>query len=358
MRTTRTFSAIVTLLLAAMPSHAAAAPTDIKPIVTTGEFGKALSAFDPPSDVARLLGLSASFLKMAKSLDTLYVDIWLTQAQERVLDLSPDGVVSGGSFTGRRVLKIEKSYTASSWFEPYSLASPGYYDGIYVERIGPAEIGRWIEIIAHETAHAFRLANGQITRPKVTCPQSNAIQADSIRASLADEILARKVEAQVLREIQAAPGGGAVRTYQATTGSPDQELVERDLLTAHWEGTYLEHFVLETLIQEVIVCDKLDEKTIKEKNVNVGRIDLTKPRLEDYLIDQNYIDPDSGRLTAFATRYARLRFIQRVIDARWTEFRRQHSSGDMDFARAKEKILQEHAAAFFQRLTKYSPLKP
>ena len=326
------------------------------PIVTSGEFGKALSDLDPPPDVARLLGLSPSFLKMANNLDTRYVDIWLTQTKERVIDLSPDGVVISGRFTGRRSLKVGKSYTSSSWFEPYSLASPGYYDGIYIEKINPADIGRWIEIIAHETAHAFRFANGQITSSRVTCPQSRTAQADAIRASITDEILARKIETQVLKEIQAASGGTMVKQYQPTTGSTDKELVERDFLSAHWDGTYLEHFVLETLVQGVIVCDKLDENTIREKNFNVGRIDLSKRKLEEYLIDQDYFDPDSGKLTKFATKYARLRFIQRVIDARWKEFKQQHSPNNKGFA--KEKVLQEHASAFFQGLIKYTPLKP
>ena len=210
------------------------------------------------------------------------------------------------------MLNINLSNTGNSWFQPFSIGSPGIYDAIYIEKIGRTDLGKWIEVIAHETAHAFRFANRQLLSVTVTCPQPKKVQADVIQDRIQDEILARMIEAQVLKEIQADPGGTVVSKYQLTTGSKDQKVVERDLLTAFWDGTYLEHFVLETLIQEAIVCDKLDEKAIQDKNFNVGRIPLGKRKLEDYLKDQNYIDPDSGKLTKFVTKYARLRFIQRV----------------------------------------------
>ncbi len=328
------------------------------PPITTGEFGMALNKYgEMPNNVIDLLKLSPTFVKMATNLDGLYVDIWDSARAHHRNDVVANfsaGMVTQGTFTGRRVLNIDRSFTTSSWFQPYSMGR-GYYDAIYIENIGVAEIGKWIEVIAHETAHAFRFANGQLTRPIVTCPQSKTVKADAIRSMINDEILARKIEAQVLKEIQAAPGGTTVRSYQPTTGSTVQKVVERDSFTTDWEGTYLEHFVLDTLLSEAIVCDKLDENSVEEKIRNVNRIPLEKRKLDDYLIDQNYFDPDSGKLSTFVTKYARLRFIRRIIDARWKQFKKQHSPGDKDIAKAKEKVLKEHSSAFFQGVIAYTP---
>ncbi len=323
--------------------------------VTGGEFGKALSSpwLRMPEQVGKLLKLSKTFVKMASKLDDLYVHILDPKNQERALQsvFSENGVVTKGPFIRRRVIGVQKSFTGNSWFAPYSFASPGYYDAINIETIDSANTGKWIEIMAHETAHAFRFANGQLFRPKVTCPQSKKVTADVILSSINDEILARKIEAQVLKEIQAVPDGKAVAKYQPTTGSTDQKVVERDFLAAEWEGTYLEHFVLDTLLSVAVVCEKLDENAVKAKNLNVDRIPLGKRKLDDYLINQNFFDPDSGKLSSFVTQYARLRFIRRVIDARWKQFKQQKNA-------SKEKTLQEHCRAFFQGVINYTPLNP
>lgn len=325
------------------------------PQVTAGEFSKALNHLGMPANVVNLLRLSPTFMTMATKLDALYVDIWDPTGSHHRLDVVSnfsDGVVTLGT-SKRRVLNAERSFTTGSWFQPYSTGGNSY-DAIYIEQLGTTHTGKWIEVIAHETSHAFRFANGQLFSPKVTCPVPKTVKADMILSSIRDEILARTIEARVLREIQTAPGGTVLSQYQPTTGSTDQKVVERDFFTTDWKGTYLEHFLLDTLLAEAIVCDKLDANAVIEKNRNVARIPLEKRPLDDYLKDQNYFDPDSGKLMTFRTTYARLRFIRRVIDARWKRFESQHSSASPNFHKVKEKVLTEHASAFFQGVINYT----
>ena len=46
--------------------------------------------------------------------------------------------------------------------------------------------------------------------------------------------------------------------------------------------------------------------------------------------------------------------MQRIMDARWRLFLAQNSPRDPNFDAAKERVLQEHARAFFRGVVTYS----
>ena len=124
-------------------------------------------------------------MTMAGTLDNRYASIRVpTQNKHRQLNTSADGVVTTGTFTGRRVLDVQESSTGSM-FEPYdSPDNTGYYDTIRIKKPNRVETLRWIEVIAHETGHAFNLVSR-------TSPPA-AKMADRIRDAIADEIATSK----------------------------------------------------------------------------------------------------------------------------------------------------------------------
>ena len=300
--------------------------------VTNGEFGRTLSRIGIPANVVDLLKSSKTFMMMAGKLDNRYVSIWHpTQNRHRRLDTSAGGVVTSGTFTGRRVLDVQESSTGSM-FESYgSPDNAGYYDAIRIKKPARAETLRWIEVIAHETGHAFNL----VTR---TSPPA-AKMADRIRDAIADEIVTRKIEAAVVSEImQTTQGSQQLKGQTPNTGATDPATVERDFFPTPLRRTYLEQFVLGELMREAINREGLTDSQVKAKNREVESIPLK-----------------GWRSRAFSSDYSKFRFWLRVIDFRWRRLMELRRPGTPEFERLKETILQENANAFFGGLVGYTP---
>ncbi len=300
--------------------------------MTSGQFGTTLSRLGIPQKVINLLKLSKTFIAMAVTLDARYVSIWLpTQDRHRLLDTSPDGVVRTGLFTGRRVLDVQESSTGSM-FETYdSPDNTGYYDAIRIKKPDQAQTLRWIEVIAHETGHAFNLV-------KRSSPPA-AKMADRIRAAIADEIATRKIEATVVSEIMKTTlGGQQLKGQTPNTGGTASHTVERDFFPTPLRRTYLEHFVFSELIREAINREGLSQLEIKAKNREIERIPLK-----------------GWRSRIFSSDYSKFRFWLRVIDFRWGRLMQLHRPGTPEFERGKEIVLQENSNAFFGGLIRYTP---
>lgn len=302
------------------------------PQVTAGEFGKTLASIDPPAVVTTLLRLSKTFMDIAATLDKRYVYLWHpTENRHRRLVTSDNGIVTTGDFAGRRVLDVKKN-PAGSWFQPFEDPdNTGYYDVIWIEKPGQREIGSWIEIIAHEATHACHLATRTSAMP--------AKLADFVKASIAEEIETRRIEALVLKEIgKTTAGKRELAGFVPSTGSTDAHEVERDFFPSQLRRTYLEHFVLSKLARDAIKRERLSDQARKAKDAEVAALPFK-----------------AWRSRKFSSDYAKLRFWQRVIHFRWERLRAIHGSNFAAFQRGKEILVHEHANAFFGGLLRYTP---
>jgi hypothetical protein len=302
--------------------------------VSKGEFGRALRGLGIPNAVVKLLKLSPTFRKMIATLDKRYVYIWNpaeTQHRRLLPQTSADGLVTSGTFKGRRIINVQESQTGST-FEPYtSPDNPGYYDLISIKKPAASETGEWLEVIAHETAHAFHAVNPP-------APSSAKGAADRIRAAVAEEIATRRIEAAVLSEIlKTASGRRTLAGFAPSTGSSIRRVVERDFFPSPLRRTYLEHFVLIELLRQAIERENLTDHELEAKNKEISRIPIR-----------------GWRTRKFPSDYSKIRFWMRVIDFRWRRAMQLHRPGTVEFARLKEQILQEHANAFFSKLIGYT----
>jgi len=271
-------------------------------------------------------------MAMANTLDSRYVSIWdPTGNVHRPLNTSADGVVLPGSaFAGRRVLNVEESATGSMFETFTSPDNRGYYDAIRIKKPDPRDTLMWVEVIAHETGHAFNFVN------RTSTP---ATMAARIRDAVSDEIATRLIEDSVVSQIMATAAGAQQLGGQTrSTGSTNRAAVERDFFPTPLRRTNLEHFVLMELISGTISREGLSDSQMKEKDREVQGMDLK-----------------GWRARTFTSDYSRFRFWLRVIDFRWRRLEQLHRPGTRAFERAKEIVLQENANAFFSGLVRYSP---
>lgn len=298
-------------------------------MVSIGEFGRALRGIGIPPKAVQLLRLSPTFMKMVAVLDAKYVYIWNpAETRHRTLPTSADGIVTTGAFAGRRVINVRESQDGSRFEAFTSPSNPGFYDVIWITRPRPSETGAWLELVAHETAHAVRAVS--------QTPPTNTTAR--IRAAVDEEISARKIEATVLAEIlKTTQGKVALGSFQPATGSTAVAIVERDFFPLALRRTYLEHFVLSELAQAAVKKERLDATAIQKKDQEVSQLPLT-----------------GWRARRFASDYAKVRFWMRVIHFRWQRVHALRGPGTPEFEQLKETVLQEHANAFFSGLAKYT----
>lgn len=332
-------------------------PCKITP-VTNGEFGTALkwymNTFCVPDEVAKLLKGSPKFLKIAIKLDAKYIaetgrDVELSETPPNdwpdVWGVTTDGVLTKGKYRGanvkgRRVLAISISFDGSSFEPAGSLEHLFSNDTIWLQpppnaagvgrKAGTAEIGGWIERIAHESIHAHH---------RVLRTGSSATKlAERVLQSIAEEITTRKQEAGIVSEIAATTlGKKLLKTFTPTTGAFDAASVQRDFFPSKLRRTYLEHFLLSALIGEAISRERLTAEAIAKKNEEADRLPLK-----------------GWRDRKFSSDYSKIRFWLRVIDFRWQQARKLHTPGSPEFERLKEQVLQEHANAFFGGVISYA----
>ena len=322
--------------------------------VTNGEFGTALKWFANsscvPDGVVKLLKGSPKFMAIAKTLDGKYIadvgrDLELTEPPptdwEKVWGVTPNGFLIKGTYRGsnvkgRRVLRIMESLTGSSFSPAGSPETLFPYDTIFLqqpsEATDAANIGRWIEVIAHESIHAHHWVS------RTGAPPAKLV--DRVRASIAEEIATRREETAIVSQILATSlGKKLLKGFKPKPGATDAPTVERDFFPTALRRTYLEHFVLLGLSQEAISRERLTPEDIDRKNKEVERMPIS-----------NFRD------AKFSSDYSKAQFSLRVIDFRWQKASKLKTPGTPDFDRLKEQILQEHANAFFGGVVSYTAL--
>lgn len=324
--------------------------------VTNGEFGTALkwftNTFCVPDGVVKLLKGSTKFMAIANTLDGKYIahvgrDVELTELPPRDWEkdwgVTPNGVLTKGTYRGsnvkgRRVLEIRVSPTgAGSSFSPAGSPETLWsHDTIFLEQPSEtteaAEIGRWIEVIAHESIHAHHLVSRTGALP--------AKLVDRVRASVAEESATRKEETGIVSQIQATSlGKKLLKGFKPQAGATDAATIERDFFPTALRRTYLEHFVLLGLSQEAISRERLTPADIDKKNKEVDRIPIA-----------------GWRHAKFSSDYSKVHFSLRVIDFRWQQTSKLKTPGTPDFERLKEQVLHENANAFFGGVISYTAL--
>jgi hypothetical protein len=329
-------------------------------VVSTNEYGDALAwyakEFDVSDDVFRWLKQSPTYMAVVKKLGKKYVHYKIKKKPVFVSDawgMNAEGVFTKGTYKGRRFFDVEYS-SNGTYFAPYGSPDNSIgSDVIYLEPPDPHrqrgaytldENGRWVELIAHESVHAFRRVSG--------LRRSGKTAGDRIQSGIDDEIATRKAEGKIVGEIRKK--SKKFRKYTPTTGSTDRWAVERDFFPGQQKRTYLEHFVLSERLQAAWAPLSGDEVDADDKLV--ARIDLGKHKLAHYVTaNPTYVDPDTGKETSFKSRYACVRFMMRVIDARWRAIR-DLDSRDLYHDAGLEKCRQQHADAFFKGLASYTPV--
>lgn len=318
--------------------------------VTSGEYGAELdhytTMFSVPATVITLLRRSSTYMTMARSLDTHYVALDGAHIPSGwAFDWNPntDGVLSHGPFRGRRVLAIWYGASGSEFLPSGSLDNNYGYDIILLQPpqhfSGDQAVGEWIQIIAHETTHAFtRNTSGSVAPATV---------ADRITAAITDEANTRGTESAIATE---ATRGNRLPDYTPSTGSTNPAQVQRDMFPSSLKRTYLEEFVFDELVRQAISNEGLSQSDIEQHNTRIDA--LTVEDIDGVVASPGFIlyfDAAIHMYNTFTSKYDELRYIQRVINARWTRYQ-QSNAGDLD---VKETILQEHAQAFFNGIISY-----
>jgi|GEM_PF-3790210 len=318
--------------------------------ITGGQYGTELDIFSTestqvPNRVFTLLKHSPTFMKIAATMDAHYVSHsskrtptnWDSQWGVN------NGVISKGPFTGRRMLAIWQNTTGSSFSPTGSLENDFGYDLIRLKAPESSNqdqiVGEWIETIAHETTHAFNM----VTNGK----PAGTTEVARITAAITDEVNTRATEAKVATEATK----GRLKGFTPTKSSQDPAQVQRDMFPSELRRTYLEQFVLSELINKAIARESLSSSNIETHNAWVDRLPLNVQRAMQHPWLILYLDEKAGIYKSFQSKYDELRYIQRIIDRRWEDLGK-NPQADPEI---KEKILQEHAGAFFGGLYSYAP---
>ena len=317
----------------------------IRTRVTDGQFGKALEHFvgsgPLPRNVVTLLKLSPTFMKMACKLDGKYISLNSSRysVEKWFSDVDDDGVFLSGRFkVSRRRIDFEsanvKEGEGSMFIPANSPDLPVHvsWDVILIVTTGLrtkalTKSGLLIESIAHETTHAFKRVSRKTSEPSGKMKQDE--MARLIRGGIDDEIATRNTEKKIVEEIRKR--AKSFKKFEPTPTAKNRFEVERDFFPTRLKRTYLEHFVIETLRQRAISDEGLSFDEVRKINIKVEK------------------DPLKALARPPVSGYERLTVILRAIDVSWRSFLKQHSDDDADFEEAKERVLQHHARAFFNR---------
>jgi len=344
--------------------------------VTSGEYGKALEwyteNFVVPDAVIRGLQRSSTFMAMAAELDKHYVaflrpgipSMWWA-------NWKPDpatGILQAGPFKGRRMLGIGFAVSGGgSQFNPASPSPTARDNSVdWIELLPPElaqhrradlpptdqEIGEWVQLIAHESTHAFRRVTG-------AAGPAPADIASRVARDVKEEKVTRGVEQRVTGEAIAGPRGRSrLPGFRPQFASTERWAIERDPFPSKEQRTYLETFVFDELIARAEGRVKPGDEPLDEQESRIGDLILDDARLDTYLSDPlpTVKDKKLDIYVSPSTEYKLLRFQQLVVDARWKRFEKEHpDQSEPGFDDAKEKLLQEHARLIFRGLLGYTP---
>lgn len=333
--------------------------------LTNGQFGKELEWYQReisiPDRPFRAIWRSASYQGMVRVLDQKYVGLHeptLPTSYEIGNDgrLLNDPANDRWAPTGRRVMSIWTSgVMESNAFNPAQRASDRYdemwlHDMFYWNGNVPPQNtvdqdGTFIEALAHETAHAHNLVTGS-GRPSLG---PNPTLAASIAASVQEESHTRGQEAQVLGEVSRR---GGLRGFTPTPGSTVAREVERSFVSGEPRRTYLEMFFFQSKIRDA--RQQISDADATRLEAIVRDIPLTSATADRFL-DRNRWIPFYDRtvdLYDFVSEdYGKWLFWQRVVDERWKAVEQMANATPAD----RERILQEHATAYFDSGIAYTP---
>ncbi len=333
--------------------------------LTRGQFGRELeryqNAIGIPDRPLRTIWRSSIFRNMMGTLDRHYVGIneptlptyFEVDADGRLInDAGLNGRWAG---SGRRVIHIWSSgVDESSSFEPASRTTMPYdmmwlHDFMYrpnMPAAGRVQVdGTFIESLAHEVSHAHNLVTG--VGHGAAGP--NPTLAARIAAAVQEEALTRRQESRVVEQVQR---GGGLRGFQPTAGSTVPREVERSFVSGTPRRTYLEMFFFTSKLNDAI--QSLTDAEARETERIVARIPLTAASAARYL-DRNepifYFDASTPLFRLLTSDYGKWLFWQRVVHERWTAFEALANPAPAE----KERILREHARAYFDAGVAYTP---
>jgi hypothetical protein len=365
--------------------------------ITRGQYGQELRDYQSgsglPDQPFRLLNLSPSFRSMVIALDDRYVTIYnfpnipteeYIDSNGFINDSPRNGEWAG---SGRRVIYIRSSgLGGGSWFEP--AFSPGSNVPVDQVLIGdqsyldsdPSERNRHlpglIESIAHETTHVYNSVTPGAS-PTPTAPS----MAATIEANIREEALTRSSEHQILTEIWRRSTAEDRRSLGSRGPAPLSQAVEREIRSqtprsglsveaqeelAYVERSFVSRRPVMTYLESYFFDYKLrgamhntsPEEILDMDNI-VAHIPLSPEEANQYL-DRDctiwYHDPDEDLYVLLTSEYGRWLFFKRVVGNRWSTFRESHSENEPGFDVAKERILEEHAAAYFGSEIRYHEL--
>jgi hypothetical protein len=341
--------------VAAFPAGLSMLGRTSAPRLSSGHFGLAMSRVTIPADAVRLLVLSKEFRRMAKILDSAYVDHrrWIALREKNPrLQLNDNFRIVGGGFNGRRILYVDYDEAGSLFTPGQSIESPTGWDVIrFKSSLGDSDLIPWIAAVAHESAHAFSRVTAKRRGP------STPVQR--VRAAVVDECTARTLELKVLNQIRATRAGQA-----ALTGHTLAPVVpckcERDWFPAAQKRTYLEQFVLGMDWESA--ARGLSTSDVEKITADVAAIPLkwsTKTQPPTMIVA---ILRATAPVGSFASRFPVLKsaagqaaFVLRIVDASWRQLIAKVGEDSPAWTGgAQQRRLERHARVFFKIKVGYS----
>jgi hypothetical protein len=322
------------------------------PALSAGQFGRAMSHINIPSESIRLLRLSTTFQNIAQTLDNAYLDhrFWNALREKNpALKLDKNFRVASGTFQNRRILYVAALDPAGSRFiTGQSVESPIGWDTIRFHIGLSHDTVGWILAVAHESAHAFG---------RVTAGSTSADPVVRARALVLDECAARRFEQRIVAEIRATPAGRiALRGLSAPRPVHVCDC-ERDWFPVAQKRTYLEEFVLGGDWEAA--AKSLSTDDVRRIMTGIAAIPLLKPfgrrpsLLNSILIDTT-IGSLAGQFPILKEPAAQAAFVLRVVDASWRELIAEIGENFYAWPGVKEQRLKRHARLFFKIAAKYT----
>jgi hypothetical protein len=213
---------------------------------------------------------------------------------------------------------------------------------------------RWIEAIAHETAHAFARVTATGAAP--TSP------VQRVQAAVLEECATRRREQQVLAEIRATQAGrAALSSYKPRPVRTCD--CERDWFPGAQKRTYLEQFVLG--VEWESAARRVPAK-FEKILASVAAIPLTWPTLGQPPTMLAAILLGTAQVGSFATKFPVLKsaagqaaFVLHVVDASWRQLISKVGEGSDAWKNdAQQRRLETHARLFFKIPVTYTACSP
>ena len=329
--------------------------TPAPPRLSTGQYGLAMSRVTIPDAAIGLLLRSAKFRHMAQALDDAYLDHqhWFAlQKNNPNLRLNNNFRVASGGFAGRRILYVGTDPAGSLFIPGQSIENPTDFDIIRFNfALTNGDTIRWVEDVAHETAHAFARVTAQ--GPGPTTP------VERVRAAVLDECNARRQVQQVFTEIRTTQAGRAALAGHNPLPFRTCDC-ERDWFPVLQKRTYLEHFVLGMDWESA--ARKLSDAEIQKITTDVAAIPLkwsTKPQPPTMLVA---ILRGTAQVGSFAKQFPVLTsaagqaaLVLRIVDASWRQLIAKVGEGSPTWTGGAQRLrLERHARVFFKIPVSYT----